>query len=132
VESGSSVKSTSVDPGDVGVRPPLSERVRSLRLPDGGASARTGSQWLPWTLCLLLVGTTSVFGYLAFQRQPVAGDPASSAAAPDKDAPQPTAPATADSSAVALESKGYIVPAQQILVSPKVSGMIEKLYIREG
>jgi multidrug resistance efflux pump len=33
---------------------------------------------------------------------------------------------------VALESKGYIIPAHQILVSPKVSGMLIALDIEEG
>jgi HlyD family secretion protein len=33
---------------------------------------------------------------------------------------------------VALESKGYIIPAHQILISPQVSGRIEKLIIEEG
>ena len=33
---------------------------------------------------------------------------------------------------IALESKGYIVPAHQILVSPKVNGMIVRLNIEEG
>ena len=31
-----------------------------------------------------------------------------------------------------LESKGYIIPAHQILVSPKVSGMIVELHLEEG
>ncbi|MGO9110659.1 MAG: HlyD family secretion protein [Thermoguttaceae bacterium] len=31
-----------------------------------------------------------------------------------------------------LDTKGYILPVQRILVSPKVSGMIVKLHIREG
>src|SRR5262245_12193487 len=39
------------------------------------------------------------------------------------------APAKAD---VVLEAKGYIVPAHQILVSPKVNGMIVKLNVEEG
>ena len=33
---------------------------------------------------------------------------------------------------VVLESKGYIIPAHQILVSPKVSGMIVELHLEEG
>jgi multidrug resistance efflux pump len=33
---------------------------------------------------------------------------------------------------IALEAKGYIVPRQQILVSPKVSGMILTLDVEEG
>jgi len=38
----------------------------------------------------------------------------------------------ASSGEVVLERKGYIIPAHQILLSPKVSGVIEKLYIEEG
>jgi multidrug resistance efflux pump len=33
---------------------------------------------------------------------------------------------------IVLESKGYIIPARQILVSPKVNGMIVKLQVQEG
>ena len=39
---------------------------------------------------------------------------------------------TASSGNIALDSKGYIMPVQRILVSPKVSGMIVKLDILEG
>jgi multidrug resistance efflux pump len=35
-------------------------------------------------------------------------------------------------SGLVLESKGYIIPAKQVLVSPKVSGMILKLNVVEG
>lgn len=41
----------------------------------------------------------------------------------------PTSTAVGD---VVLESKGYIIPAHQILVSPKVGGMVTKLYVEEG
>lgn len=34
--------------------------------------------------------------------------------------------------AIALESKGYIIPAHRILVSPKVSGMLTSLNVEEG
>lgn len=33
---------------------------------------------------------------------------------------------------IALEAKGYVVPAHQILVSPKVNGMIVELNVEEG
>lgn len=33
---------------------------------------------------------------------------------------------------IVLEAKGYIIPMHQIQVSPKVPGMIEKLYVEEG
>jgi multidrug resistance efflux pump len=41
-------------------------------------------------------------------------------------------PAAPTKGEVALEAKGYIVPAHQILVSPKVSGMIVQLNVEEG
>ena len=40
-------------------------------------------------------------------------------------------PGAADGEVV-LELKGYIIPAHQILVSPKVSGMIVELHLEEG
>src|SRR5262249_15781142 len=45
-----------------------------------------------------------------------------------------TAPGTAavPPGSVVLESKGYIVPAHQILLTPRVSGMVTELYIEEG
>jgi len=41
-------------------------------------------------------------------------------------------PQTASSGNIALDSKGYIMPVQRILISPKVTGMIVKLDILEG
>src|SRR5262249_47355114 len=38
----------------------------------------------------------------------------------------------ASSGEVVLERKGYFIPAHQILISPKVVGMIESLNIEEG
>jgi len=38
----------------------------------------------------------------------------------------------ADSGDVALQSTGYVIPAHQILVSPKVSGMVVALNFEEG
>ena len=38
-----------------------------------------------------------------------------------------TAPPTASNGEVVLQAKGYVVPAHQVQVSPKVGGMIEKL-----
>lgn len=42
------------------------------------------------------------------------------------------APSSASKDAISLESKGYVIPLHQIQVSPKVPGMIEKLYFEEG
>ncbi|MGC3967481.1 MAG: efflux RND transporter periplasmic adaptor subunit [Pirellulales bacterium] len=58
---------------------------------------------------------------------------------PPSDAGSANAPGVAAASPVAaptgqivLESRGYVIPAHQILVSPKVQGMVVKLDIEEG
>ena len=113
----------------------LSERVRSLRLPDQ-APPRRSAAILPWSLCVLLAGTSIGMGYLAFVRDRTEGtavqsEPDSTPSASEPDATSaPVAVAAVGN--VALESKGYIIPAHQILVSPKVSGMVTRLAIEEG
>jgi HlyD family secretion protein len=134
----------------------LRDRVQSLRL---DPTVRAGSTWsrLPWALCLLLSASTA---YLAFREAPGGpGGAATGAAATAMDksgeVSKPdgatgktsgetnaslTKPGAApggevsrtDPDRVALESKGYIIPAHQILVSPKVSGMLVALDIEEG
>ena len=116
-----------------GERHTLSERVRALRLPHASARDGSGGRWLPWTLCLLLAGSTAVFGYLAFGRAHVGDDPAAvSSKGTQPDGEKGRSPASPPEGGIVLESKGYIIPAQQILVSPKVSGMVVKLPIEEG
>src|SRR5438105_14036387 len=44
----------------------LSDRVRSLRLQEKPARAKSGGGWLPWTLCLLLAGTTGALAYTTY------------------------------------------------------------------
>jgi HlyD family secretion protein len=120
----------------------LSDRVQSLKLPER-SSQRAGSiAWLPWTLCVLLAAG---LGYVSFFRS-----------TPDKDyqeyldlkkagadpgealkLPANTQAAHGNSGKpspgdIALESKGYIIPISLIQVSPKVGGMVTKLYITEG
>ncbi len=74
----------------------------------------------------VLAGVSVVLAYLLLQR----GSPETVAAASQE---KPAAEAqTASSGNIALDSKGYIMPVQRILVSPKVSGMIVKLDILEG
>jgi multidrug resistance efflux pump len=111
---------------------PLSERVRSLRLPqeNPGGPARGG--WLPWTLCLVCAASTAVLGYMVWARQPAGAE---TPAAPDlrsESSAGASSATTASSGSIALDSKGYIMPVRQILVSPKVTGMIVKSYILEG
>ncbi len=110
---------------------PLSERVRSLRLPQEDRGARPRGGWLPWMLCLMCAASTGVLGYLVWAREPAAS---SSLAAVEAEKPSaaPTPAPTASSGNIVLDSKGYIMPVRQILVSPKVNGMMLKSYILEG
>src|SRR3989339_1508097 len=115
------------------VRAPLSERVRSLRLPEEPSGRSPSTGLLPWGLCVLLAIATALLGYKAFRPSPETSQgPAEQSGS--------MAPAGQDSGAVtpptgeeiALESKGYIIPAHQILISPKITGMIVKLHVLEG
>lgn len=66
---------------------------------------------------------------------PAAPNPPATSVSPSgnsQPAPAPQPLPRLSKSEIALESKGYIVPAHQILVSPKVSGMILSLNIEEG
>src|SRR6266536_5971138 len=80
----------------------LSDRVRSLRLGDRPAG---GGSRMPWVLCLVLFGSTVAFGYQAFRR-PTSDDTT------NKPAVDPAASKQADSEGIALQAKGYIIPAQ--------------------
>src|SRR5438105_863269 len=110
----------------------LRDRVQSLRLPDranAGAAGRGGR--LPWALCLLLAASTASLAarvYTAPAADPAAAQPDPGAAAKDGAATgagaAPTsaaggakAPAPAGG-AVVLESKGYVIAAHLIQVSP--------------
>lgn len=113
-------------------RPSLSDRVRSLRLPDQPSNEGSGLSWLPWLLCVVLGISTVVLGGMAFANRNTNGAtrPTSQPviAAPGV-APAGPAPAAGQ---LVLESKGYIIPVHQIQVSPKVSGMVVKLKFQEG
>ena len=112
----------------------LSQRVRSLRLPRRKEEIRGGSQWVAWILCTLLGVATAVLCYLYF-RHPVHAAPEERTESTKPVASRDSAVAAANeasSGEFALQSKGYIITAHQILVSPKVSGMIVKLNIIES
>jgi HlyD family secretion protein len=125
----------------------LSERVKSLRLPETGARRRSSHRGIILflaLLCLGLVGSTSSLAYLYFTAvQRLADVGASPGSIPGKpgdfgktDLSHPPDGTRLDNVAssgeVVLERKGYVIPAHQILVSPKVNGMILKLNIEEG
>lgn len=108
----------------------LSERVRALRLPNQVSQDRVRSTWLPWTLCLLLGVCVAALLWHApavtpeTQPATVRAGTNSTLAPTASEAPAPDA--VAASGALALESKGYIMPAHKIQVSPKVAGMVVK------
>jgi multidrug resistance efflux pump len=111
----------------------LSDRVRSLRLPQQTGNPGSRSSWLPWALCSLFALSTGALAYWSFtrpesdkQRENVKD------VEPSKGTGTRTNNAVASSGEVVLERKGYIIPAHLILLSPKVSGVIEKLHIVEG
>ena len=106
--------------------PSLSDRVRSLRLPDRVDVPRSGGGWLPWLLCLLLAGALGAFGvqYLRARARDAQAE-ASRKLAP--------APPEEGADAVVLEAKGYVIAAHQIPVSPiDVSGRVKDIFFVEG
>ena len=104
----------------------LHQRVLSLRLPKQESSRGSGQARIAWALVVVLAIAVAVLAVLLLQR----GSPETPAAVAQE---KPSAESQAASSGnIALDSKGYIMPVQRILVSPKVSGMIVKLDILEG
>jgi len=123
----------SPSPPEAGPPSPLSERVRSLRLPETSSGGSAGG-WIAWGLCLVFAASTAVLAWLLVgQRTEEAAaakqDPAAAAVATVEG---PTGADRKAAGAIALDSKGYIIARHQILVSPKVSGMIVKSSILEG
>ena len=114
----------------------LRERVRSLRLPREVTANRPRGRWLPWLLCAILVGGNAALGYLYWSLLQQKADTPESRPTVASNAPAnlvPVAPtSSASSGGLALEAKGYIIPTHQILVSPKVNGMVVKLRITES
>jgi HlyD family secretion protein len=112
----------------------LSQRVRSLRLPQEASGGRSAGHWIAWTLCLVFAASTAVLGYLRIvpQASPTPERPAADKTIALADPAVAATATAAPSGRIALESKGYIIPAHQILVSPKVNGMVVKLRITES
>lgn len=112
-------------------------QIRSLRLPPPNSS-NPRNTLVAWSLALLFGG---IAGFLIVDRRRAEEQitkleseledanlsellpPLPSQKSPDK---------SSDVGEIALESKGYVTPAHQILVSPQVSGRLTKLYIEEG
>jgi HlyD family secretion protein len=109
-------------PVGTATRTTLSDRVKSLRLGNPNAAVRVRSSKLPWVLTILL--TFAVIFLLMKNLGKPSEDPTKTVL--------PVAADKADSKDVALESKGYIVPAHQIQIIPKISGMVTELTFQEG
>lgn len=121
----------------------LGERVRSLRLADTSEPAAGAWWWLPWAVCVVLFLAMGFFALEAFsplddemikklaeERGLNVGKSESSSATLER-----LGLSGGEKSAaleIALESKGYIVPISLIQVSPKVSGTVLQLNIKEG
>lgn len=108
---------------------PLSDRVRSLRLAPASPTARPRGAWLPWGLTAIAFATAAVFGWRAYRLEPIE---AATATVPQTSVAERTPPAaptaraqgTAGTGDVVLDSKGYILAAHQIQISPQVGGEI--------
>ncbi len=108
----------------------LADRVRALQLNDVSAQ-RTNTAWLAWLLCLVLLGLSAFLAYEAyFAREPE--PPAAPTQQLKTYTPGGTATQVASSGEVVHESRGHIVPAHKIQVSPKVAGMVTKLNFDVG
>jgi multidrug resistance efflux pump len=108
----------------------LSDRVRSLRLPETMIDRVPRRNWLPWVLCLVFLITSGYFAYEAYSRP--APPPIPEDLKPVTSSEKGGSAEMASSGEVALESKGWIIPVHRIQISPKVSGMVMKLNIEEG
>lgn len=120
----------------------LKSKVQSLRLPI--EQKQPPRSRLAWFLVVLLLMANGATGYWAFQLQntlknTAAAKPAATTlppATPATDTPLAGEPVESSGTPapgrIALESRGFIMPTKQILVSPKVSGMIVELNIEEG
>jgi HlyD family secretion protein len=109
----------------------LGQRVQSLRLPDH-ARGRSSSK-LAWFLCFVFALTTAWFAWQKYGRPPTdAAGEETIAAAETATRRTTTARQSEVESEIAHESKGYIIPTHQVLVSPRVSGVVTELNIEEG
>jgi HlyD family secretion protein len=113
----------------------LSDRVRSLRLKEQPKKAAARTPWLPWSLCLVLAASTGYLGYTSYVSAKGDGSgpggEASHNSALGGSLSGRSLDSVASSGEVVLERKGYIIPAHQILLSPKVSGVILEMEIKD-
>ena len=110
----------------------LSERVRSLRLPEQQAKKSSrGIVWFLGGLCFLLALTTGGLSYLVIN-QPKSDDSKLSdtgSAGGERSFGEGSQASSIGN--VVAESQGYIVPVHRIQISPKVNGLIMSLRIKK-
>jgi len=122
----------------------LHDRVRSLRLKSDGPGIRPRSAWLPWGLTVIACTAATAFGLRAYLLAPAdAAQPTDAHAGGEASKPSSgsyssassnftsgapagssTTPVGTDAAEVALDSKGYVIAAHQIQLSPQVGGEI--------
>lgn len=107
----------------------LRERVRSLRLPPERDGNGTASRRIAWALCLVFFLSTVVLAARQFRNPADASSESKQAEGPSK---EEILQAKIAPGSPVLNSKGYVVPIHQVLVSPQVSGRILKSNILEG
>lgn len=108
----------------------LSDRVRSLRLPERQATSPGIMLWLPWVLCLLLAGSTAFFAFRPAAEEKSQVDAQNLKKADLSKLPGDKTEPGKDE--IVHKSMGYIVPISLIQISPLVGGKVIELNIEEG
>jgi HlyD family secretion protein len=119
----------------------LADRVQSLRLPQHDERGASHASLLPWLLSLVLAAVVVYLLLMGSPLQPMFSEGADEDSVATSDGKPAAASnvtvtgAQADAAGageISLESKGYIIPEQQILVSPQVSGRVVELSFDAG
>lgn len=118
-------------PARIASASPLSEQVRALRLP-ASTSSGGGSGRVAWALVVLLGATCGFLGYRLVKKEAAGPSPVVVVEKAATAAPAEVKEAGKSAGEIALEAKGYVIAAHQILVSPQVSGRMLVFNIEEG
>jgi HlyD family secretion protein len=110
----------------------LSDRVRSLRLPDRKVQPPGKTSWLPWLLCAGLAAATGFFAIGSVEKDKLAKEVEDLRKAASVGADLQPGRVAVNRDSIATEGKGYIIPISLIQVSPLVGARVKKLHIKEG